>query len=93
MLSWPDPNWSDAQLCPKTPGTAHAVSTAAMNSLDDSLLTSLIYPCHSAGGTVRAFTGVSPPRAARLVSPTATMPSADSHIRDGLPLRFAHLVQ
>jgi len=38
-----------------------------------SLITSLIYPCHSAGGTVRAFTlaGLFPPR--------LNMPSADSH--------------
>jgi hypothetical protein len=64
-----------------------------------SLLTSLIYPCHSAGGTVQAFGGVSPPKL-WLVSnpvysclaglPTPHMPSADSRIHVKRPLRFAH---
>ena len=49
-----------------------------------SLITSLIYPCRSAGGTVRAFTlaGYLP---SRLI-----MPSADSRLRDGLASRLAH---
>jgi len=49
-----------------------------------SLLTSLIYPCRSAGGTVRAFT------LASYSSPRLIMPSADSRIRDGLASRLAH---
>jgi hypothetical protein len=63
------------------------------------LLTATIYPCHSAGGTVQAFGGVSPPKL-WLVSnpvytclaglPTPHMPSADSRIHDKRPLRFAH---
>ena len=49
-----------------------------------SLITPLIYPCHSAGGTVRAFT------LASYLPPRLIMPSADSRIRDGLASRLAH---
>ena len=50
------------------------------------LLTAIIYPCHSAGGTVRAFTGVGPPRFifTQLVSP-ALPPSAESHYTISAP--------
>ena len=49
-----------------------------------SLLTTLIYPCHSAGGTVQTFIGVSPPLFRGSFPPT-TMPSADSRYAIGSP--------